>query len=161
MKRSIWWWMTGVSFIICHLAFSVSACSSIDCPVESRVYTVYELADTLRDTLNVTTRTVKGKDTLLINGTANATTLSLQISYAAPVDTFVFKTLRLPAVDTVWVAKENIPHFESVDCAAAYFHHITSVTCTHQGIDSIVLIHPTVNYDASQAHFRIYFKARP
>jgi len=137
------------------------ACSSIDCPMQSRVYTVYEMADTLRDTLNVTTRTVKGKDTLLISDRVNATTLSLQISYTGAVDTFVFKTRRLPAVDTVWVAKENIPHFESVDCAAAYFHRITSVTCTHQGIDSIVITRSTVDYDASQAHFLIYFKARP
>ena len=51
----------------------VSACSSIDCPVQNSVYTNYALyksdggVDTLRDTLSVLTPTASGRDTLVFN----------------------------------------------------------------------------------------------
>ena len=63
-------------------------------------------------------------------------------------------------VDTVRIKKENFAHFESVDCQAAYFHEITSVMTTHNIIDSIVIKNPNVNYDATTAHFNLYFKAQ-
>lgn len=56
--------------------------------------------------------------------------------------------------------KGNYPHFESVDCGAAYFHKITEVKTTHNYIDSIVINNKEVNYDASKAHFYIYFGTR-
>lgn len=56
------------------------------------------------------------------------------------------------------VTKTNTPHFESVDCGVAYFHVITGVRYTRNAIDSIVINHKEVNYDATQQHFHIYFK---
>ncbi|MBR1933303.1 MAG: hypothetical protein IJ841_06425 [Prevotella sp.] len=137
------------------------ACSSIECPVQNTVYTVYELADTLHDTLTVTSRRADGIDTTLLNSSVNPTVLNLPISYRNPVDTLVFTTQRLAVTDTVWVAKDDIPHFESVDCNASFFHRLTSVSCTYHGIDSIRILHSTVDYDPSNAHIRIRFKARP
>jgi hypothetical protein len=143
-------------------------CSSIDCPVQNTVRTVYELSEALNDTLTVTTqRSVSAvpsgatRDTILLNSGTALTTFSLPISYTNPVDTLIFKTVRLVAVDTVWIEKEDIPHFESVDCGASFFHRITSVRSTHVGIDSIVLKKAFVDYDKSTAHIFVYFKARP
>lgn len=51
------------------------------------------------------------------------------------------------------IEKENKPHFESVDCAPAFFHKITSVSCTHNAIDSITINNQDVNYDTSKKHF--------
>jgi len=63
------------------------------------------------------------------------------------------------SLDTVWIKKENYPHFESVDCSAAFFHKITDVRSTHNGIDSITINKRDVNYDAKTEHFHIYLKA--
>jgi hypothetical protein len=90
-------------------------CSSIDCPVQNTVRTVYELSEALNDTLTVTTqRNVSAvpsgatRDTILLNSGTGLTTFSLPISYTNPVDTLIFKTVRLVAVDTVWIEKEDI-----------------------------------------------------
>ena len=147
------------------------ACSSIDCPVENAVAVNYqvmafdgtsEVADTLKDTLNVWSRRANGKDTLLLNKSVNAKTFSLQVSYTHPVDVLVFQvkdTLHQTTTDTVWVGKTDQPHFESVDCQASYFHTITNVRWTHNAIDSIAINNPNVNYDLSIEHFHLYLKA--
>ena len=170
MKRSIWWWMTGVSFIICHLAFSVSACSSIDCPVKNTVAVYYDVkqydeegelvTDTLKDTLWVWSRRVDGQDTLL-NRLVGNTRFSLPISYQHPEDMFVFlvaDTAHVWKVDTVWVKKDDYPHFESVDCPARFFHKLTGVRSTHTAIDTIVINEPSVTFDPTVTNFRIFFK---
>ena len=58
--------------------------------------------------------------------------------------------------DTVWIRKENYPHFESVDCSASFFHTITAVRTTHRFIDTLVVNNPSVTYDSSQAHFHLH-----
>jgi hypothetical protein len=65
--------------------------------------------------------------------------------------------LGIKTLDTVWIKKDDIPHFESVDCAAHFFHHITDVRCTHEGIDSIVINNRTVDYNSTVTHLNIYF----
>lgn len=159
--------MRGLVIIMLATAVLLG-CSSIDCPVQNTVRTVYELSEALNDTLTVTTqRSVSAvpsgatRDTILLNSGTGLTTFSLPISYTNPVDTLIFKTVRLVAVDTVWIEKEDIPHFESVDCGASFFHRIASVRSTHVGIDSIVLKKAFVDYDKSTAHIFVYFKARP
>lgn len=164
-----WATLLCLSFIICHLSFSVASCTSIDCPVENLVYTNYGLyksnaaVDTLHDTLYVFSLKADGTDTTLFNRGINITSFSLDISYTSPEDTLYF--LRVGAddvflMDTVWIKKENIPHFESVDCSVSFFHKITAVRNTKNGIDSIVINHSDVNYDTSNQHFHIYFKSR-
>ena len=149
----------------------VSACSSIDCPVQNSVYTNYALykadggVDTLRDTLSVLTPTASGRATLVFKRGVGLTAISLLISYVNPCDTFFFG-LKPEGDNTEWIIdrvvvnKTNEPRFESVDCQVAYFHNITSVEVTHNFIDSIVINNPTVDYDTERKHFRIYFSPR-
>lgn len=160
--------LLGLSFVIYYLLFSVSACSSIDCPVENTVATNYAImgangeATTLADTLYIWTRRADGQDTLL-NRLTGKDSFSLPISYAHPEDTLIFyitDSYHQETLDTVFLKKEDIPHFESVDCAAHFFHHLTAVRSTHYGIDSITIANSHVNYDQSKTHLNIYFKKR-
>lgn len=146
-----------------------SACSSIDCPVQNTVYTVYglytadEQVDTLRDTMYVFSRRSDGSDTLLFNAGIGLTTFSLPISYSHPEDSLFFIMANRPdflAVDTVLIKKDDIPHFESVDCSASFFHRLTAVRSTHNAIDTIAIHKDFVDYDAETAHFHITFKDR-
>lgn len=158
-------------YVIAIMLLGVSACSSIDCPMNSLVFTQYQLrtstglVDTLYDTLTISTkRAIDGNDSVLINRNVRTTEFSLPISYAHQQDVFFFETIdtltKATTYDTVTVTKEDRPHFESVDCSPSYFHTITAVSSTNNAIDSIVLIHPDVNYDTSRKHFNIYFKHR-
>lgn len=152
----------GIVFLL------LAACSSIDCPIQNTVFTVYSLtdeeakADTLTDTLTIWSVRNDGSDTLfLYNRGVSLTSFSLPISYNAPEDTLFFLRWKdsFASLDTVWIKKDNTPHFESVDCSASFFHKITAVRTTHHGIDTIVINNPNVNYDSSTAHFHIRFKA--
>ncbi len=149
--------------VVCIVFFSTiifDSCSSIECPVQNTVATVYACGDTLKDTLTVKTVKKNGKDTILLNQKINATGFQLPVSYQHQVDTLLFTTQKLAVTDTVWVEKSDMPHFESVDCGMSYFHELRSVRCTQHGIDSIVITKSFVDYDLSNAHFLIYFKNR-
>ncbi|MBQ8064926.1 MAG: hypothetical protein IJ200_04635 [Prevotella sp.] len=169
-------------FYLFTLLFFLSACTSIDCPVQNNVYTVYKLKkadntpDTLiKDTLWIWTPRANGtgasgdlvmdeNDTLLINrlcGTS-ASGFNLPISYTLPEDTICLLLRnfdRKDYVDTIFIKKDNMPHFESVDCQASYFHHISSVRWTSRVLESVVINNPNVNYDTSTEHIFLYFKA--
>ena len=138
------------------VAMVLCACSSIDCPVQNTVYTVYENLDTLRDTMFVYSYRRDGADTLLFNAGIGLTSFSLPIGYSNPEDTLFFILMSRPdyiAADTVLIKKENIPHFESVDCSASFFHRLRAVR-------SIAIHKDFVDYDATTAHFYISFKNR-
>ena len=148
----------------------MAACSSIDCPLNNRVYTTYCLmtpekkADTLALALTISTNRTDGSDSVIINKNEKTTTFSLPISYQQPTDEFYVElaldTLGHTVVDTMRVSKENTMHFESTECAASYFHTITGVTTTHHAIDSVVINTKEVDYDTTKKHFYIYFKPR-
>lgn len=155
--------------VVTSLLLAVS-CSSIDCPMNSLVYTQYQLldavgrVDTLRDTLTISTTRIDGRDSVLINKDVNITSFSIPISYSQDQDVFYLELRdslgNLPLMDTVTVTKEDIPHFESADCPPSFFHEITGVSSTNNAIDSVVVNNPDVNYDTSKKHFNIYFKHR-
>ena len=145
------------------------ACSSVDCPVQNTVYASYHLyaaggeRDTLSDTLSVSTTRRDGTDSVLLNRSVGTTAFELPMSYNDREDTlfFVIGDVQLrTTTDTVYVRKDNYPHFESVDCNISFFHNITGVRWTRNGIDSIGINKQTVDYDPSTEHFHIYFKAR-
>lgn len=148
----------------------LAACSSIDCPVQNKVavnYTVMsykngvEVADTLKDTLYIWTQRSDGTDTLLYNRGVNTHSFSLPISYAHPEDMLVFCVVDTNSVitaDTVWIKKDDIPHFESVDCSAHFFHQMTAIRSSHRAIDTIFINNSSVNYDSSVDHIHIHFK---
>ena len=142
------------------------ACSSINCPIENTVavnYSVYNNAaadGVLGDTLWVMTRRSDDSLTVLLNRFTGKSSFTLPISYSHPEDMLllvVSDTANVWTVDTLWLKKDDIPHFESVDCSAHFFHRITAVRCTYEGIDSVTIENPLVNYDQSTTHLHIYF----
>lgn len=154
-------------FIINSSLLMFTACTSIDCPVQNSVYTVYDLkksdglsADTLRDTLTISTTRFENNDTVLLNRSMNTTSFSLPISYTNDEDTLYFEVSNPEwhSIDTVYIKKDNLPHFESVDCQVSFFHNILEVRTTHHAIDSIVINKKFVDYEQTTEHFHIYFK---
>lgn len=156
--------------VIAAVAMMVAACSSVDCPVENIVATVYKLQrvdgtpDTLRtDTLTITSPLGNAGDTTLLNRSIATTSFQLPVSYLHPVDTLYLtladtsQTNHKVYHDTIYISKTNSPHFESVDCNISYFHEITAVEHTHNRIDSIVINKSSVNYDLTKEHLRLYF----
>lgn len=148
---------------------ALGACSSVDCPVQNSVFTVCGLkkagglsVDTLRDTLTISTPRMEGNDTVLLNRSLNTTAFNLPISYSNAEDTLYFevKSKTWHSIDTVYVSKDNIPHFESVDCQISYFHNINEVRTTTHAIDSVVINKAFVDYEQAKEHLHIYFKNR-
>ena len=145
---------------------AMTACTSIDCPVENNVATLYKLQkadgtqDTLHDTLTVLTRLARGVDTVIVNNSVETTSFQLPISYTNAADTFTFvrKSDTRELTDTVWIEKTNLPQFESVDCKLVYFHDVTSLRHTRNGIDSISVKKGRIDYDSNTENFHIYFK---
>ena len=161
--------VTTTAVAAAMLAAVLTACSSIDCPLNNRVYAKFLVAgdeSVLQDTLSVsTTRTgAEGNDTVLVNRLTATDSLAVPMSYSHDRDTYYFTLVQYgtsaTVTDTVWVDKTNNPHFESVDCAPNMFHDITGVGSTHNSIDSITVNNNKVTYNDAKAHFRIYFKAR-
>ena len=159
-------WLCVVSMLFIYLSsFVFSSCSSIDCPVQNTVSVQYQIRDkagdalSITDSLSVISERADGKYVSL-NRLIGKSAFSLPISYSHPEDILFFcftdsvKTL----VDTVWIKKDDIPHFESVDCSAAFFHELTNVRHTHNAIDSLVLINTSVTYDVNTVHFYLYPK---
>ena len=159
--------MKRLSYLL--LGVLMVACSSVDCPVDSSVTTLYQFRNSdgteykLSDTLTVKSQGAGGKDTTLYNKAVNVTSLALPISYQQPEDVLVFhfdnSNKDLHVVDTVWLKKDDYPHFESVDCSATYFHTITGLRYTCNNIDSIVINNPSVTYDSQTVHFYLYPKS--
>ena len=146
------------------------ACSSVDCPVDSSVTTLYQIRNsdgtelTLTDTLTVKSTRNDGKDTIIYNKGISISEFALPISYLHPEDVLVFSfdndnNDSLHVADTVWIKKDDYPHFESVDCNTTYFHTITDVRFTCNYIDSIVINNPSVTYDSQTVHFYLYPKS--
>ena len=148
----------------------LSACSSIDCPLNNRTYASFKLAGDvtkLVDTLTVSTpRNIDNpeEDTVLINRLVDTDSLSLPMSYQRTEDVYIFtfvqKDTELKTIDTLWVSKENEPHFESVDCNPVMFHTIKDVRFTQRAIDDIKVNYNKVTYNDAKAHFLIYLKNR-
>ena len=159
-----------------HLSLAVLmvACSSVDCPVDSTVATLYNVRNsdgtelTLSDTMTVITTRADGTDvnildSVLYNKGIGISSFSLPISYSHPEDVLVFQfdnsNNDLHIADTVWIKKIDYPHFESVDCNTTYFHTLTDVKFTRNYIDSIVIKNPSVTYDSQTVHFYLYPKS--
>ena len=151
-----WLLFLGVTLVV--------SCSSIDCPVKNVVATYYDIYDSdglpleLKDTLTVWTKTKEGKDTILINRGIEIVGFSLPISQSHPEDElyFHFFSPDYDMTDTVWVQKEDYPHFESIECKADFFHKLTGVRYTKHAIDSLVIKYSNVDYDDTKIHFYLY-----
>ena len=148
------------------MVLAMVGCTSLDCPLNNTTYTKYRLMGNitkLNDTMTISTTKTEGTDSVLINKDVKVDSFILPMSYHQPEDVFYFEIRNQENQvfkDTVTVKKEDFSHFESVDCNPAFFHTITEVKTTHNLIDSIVINNKDVNYDASKAHFYIYFGNR-
>lgn len=148
--------------------FMLAACSSIDCPLNNRVYATFRLdgdITKMEDTLTVAVpRSIdyKDNDTVVINRLADFDSIALPMSYQRTTDVYVFtikqKDSEMRTTDTVWVEKENNPHFESVDCNPQFFHTITDVKFTTEAIENITINYNKVTYNDGKAHFLVRFK---
>ena len=150
----------------------IAACTSIDCPVQNTVYTVYNLkkADGTADTLTTDTMWIRatradGKEAVVLNALCGTSAFhfDLDISYTQPEDVLYMEVVNNVGGmwrDTIRIKKENEAHFESVDCQASYFHTITEISYSQHLIDSIVINNPNVTYDSTNPHFYLYLKAR-
>ena len=84
----------GLALAISCLFHLILSCSSIDCPMNNRVYTQYSLrtpdgeVDTLKMVCTISTNRTDGSDSVLINKDINITQFSLPISNAQPRDSF-------------------------------------------------------------------------
>lgn len=166
MRRIVYFILTTVVLSACIASFV--GCSSIDCPLNSRVYATYKFVgatETITDTLTVTTplSDAEGNDSVLINMVVDVDSITLPMSYTRMEDTFYFQfntTIDTLLVDTVVVAKENFPHFEAVDCNPSFYHTITDVRYTQNAIEKIDINNVNVTYNADKAHLIIYIKER-
>lgn len=146
------------------------ACTTFDCPLYNKVYAKVKLAGdvkTLADTLSVSiprNMDDDGSDTVVINRLTATDSLSLPMSYQRDEDIYLFcisqNETGVKTTDTVWVEKQNLPHFESVDCNPAMFHTIKGVRTTHHAIDSIKINNDKVTYNDTKPHFLLYLKER-
>lgn len=111
--------------------------------------------------LDTLTITAAGTDSILINRLVRGSEVELPVSYSAATDTLIFHftdTTSRTRRDTIWIDKENIPHYESPTCPASMFHHVTAVRWTRLLVDSVSIVNPNINYNVSE-NFKIYFRS--
>lgn len=145
-------------------ALLIVGCSTIDCPLNNRVYSKYKLAGnvtTLNSKMSITANLHNGNDSVIINQAEKTDSFELPMSYSMPIDTFYvdIKGSAQSYRDTIAVTKTDIPHFESVDCSPAIFHKITAINYTQHTINSIVINQPNVTNNVTKSTFLIYFKS--
>lgn len=148
------------------VATILAGCSSIDCNIEGRVQCHYSIHDedgnkgVLAYPMSISFhRIAADSDTVYINHMANTASFDLPMSYGADTDEIAM-TLHLTdstsVTDIIWITKENIPQFESVDCAPRYNHTLQSVHSTHNFIDTVIINNPKVSNDASVSNIHIH-----
>lgn len=158
--------LSKILAVTCVATLILTACSTALCPLNNTVYSTYGFYASLNGTENQVsvqdTMTIKaaGTDSILINRMLGAQSVELPLSFTAKEDTLIFEFINAAQqlrTDTIWVAKDNLPHYESPECPAAMFHYVTGVRSTHVLIDSVYVVNPNINYNASE-NFKIYFR---
>lgn len=153
--------------ICCIAALPIMVgCTSIDCSVNSTVLCSYRFMNAKGDSVMlgnpvsvVSARTIDGNDTVLINKLEKACTFRIPMSYAQDADELRFivtDNQGKESTDYVVVSKTNEPVFESVDCAPRYNHTISSISTTHNFIDSLVVKNNKVTNDPTKINIFVY-----
>lgn len=157
MRKTITCVMAASAF-----AAMLGACSSIDCPLNSRVMTTCKFDQVFNDTLTVSVKRSDGNDSVLMNRLYDADSLAIPMSYNHDSDMlyfdFIDKDTKKHVYDTITVSKTNQPHFESVDCSPMVFHEITDVKHTSHKVESVKINNSYVTYDTQRAHLIISLK---
>lgn len=162
-----------ISYLLPLASYLFTSCTSIECSINSLVRTRFQFTNSagdsisLADTLTVVTTRKDGSQTVIFNSDSiiynkgvGTCKFHLPISHSHPEDELVFHFIgdSIHLTDTLWIAKEDYPHFESVDCNASYFHKLTSIRHTHNYLDSVVIVNPSVTNDDQVVHVNIYPK---
>ena len=139
---------------------ALTGCSDLDCGVHNPVMANYVIqGDSLRDTLTISALRDGKADTVLINRLIKTSKFSLPMSYGGAQDRLRFvltNAAGLSVVDTITISKTNISHFESVDCAPAFFHKLTAVSTTGRAVSQININNPNVDYDGTKENIYLH-----
>ena len=152
-------------FLLPVCAALMAACSTIDCPLNSRVMSVCKFDGdgdgTLTDSLTVSTTRADGNDSVLVNRVCDVDSILLPMSLNHTEDVYYFDFLnkdKTHTIDEITIVKEDIPHFESVDCNPMIFHTITDVKYTTNKVEKVTINNNYVTYNAGKAHLIISLK---
>ena len=158
----------------------VTACSSIDCELNSKVMCQVQLQDLDGNNVQFTMPAsvilvhAGGDTTIYINAKAQLSDFDIPLSYQGSNDVIRLEisksdTLKImndgvakdtivttSVYDEISINKTNEPWFESVDCAAHYNHTINTAEATsHNFIDHVVINEPYVSNNASKKNLYI------
>ena len=157
--------------------FATTACTSIDCSLDSVVVwtlTFYDSAtgDPIKLPCILSIDAERAGN--IYNQAYNVNSIALPMSHTADADTLYLKwaykdntnqsgNTIYEVTDKLVVGHENYGHFDAMDCPAAVFHTITSTRFEgHQfaefpfTIDSVSIIRPQVDYQDVE-NIRLYF----
>lgn len=142
-----------ISRLLCALLvlLGAGACSGDDCPINNTVMgkmTFYDQHDDAVSIIRLSVSAVRPQgDSVVLNMKPNASEVLFPLSYVHETDTFVLEYDGGVAYDSIFISHTNTPMLISVDCGTAMFHSITSVSSTHNLIDTLVIKSSEVNYD--------------
>ena len=145
-------------------ALALSACSSIDCPLDNQVEMTLAFYDAntlkslaLPDTLSIYGLNA-GSEQLLYNRGIAVKTVKLTLRFTSPTQT---------ATDTLWVAHESQPHFEALDCPASTFHTLRALRWKGHDlnllpltVDSAAISHSNVRYEDVE-NLKVFLRTTP
>lgn len=141
------------------IAALMCACSSVNCPLNNIVQMKWQFSSTLDGTLTVSTNRHDGNDTVLVNQNTQTDSLLLPMSYTADEDTFQLDWISSDSVsytDHIIINKQNLQHFESIECSPTVYHYINSVETDGVFIDSVRIANPNVTNNTNSANIIIY-----
>ncbi len=164
LTGGVWGWVFGL------LIFT--ACDNFSCPLNNTVESNYGFyaaqydadgqlitgqAVTVNDTITIT---AYGTDVVLANRLIGAKGVALPVSFYNEADTLLFKFTDQEgrsATETLIINKTNQHHWDDPSCPVHIWHTITSVSTTHNLIDTVLIANPKVNYDGLE-NIQIYFR---
>lgn len=141
------------------IAVLLCACSSVNCPLNNIVQMKWQFSSTLDGTLTVSTNRHDGNDTVLVNQNTNTDSLLLPLSYTASEDTFQLvwtDTASVSYTDYIRIKKQDLQHFESIECSPVVFHNIISAETDGVFIDSLKIANPNVTNNTNSVNIIIY-----
>lgn len=159
IRQKIAIWSAG---LLCSTFIS---CNETACPLNNTVtaqFNFYRMSQgeseevQLLDTLTVT---AVGTDSVLVNRDLGASGIQIPLSYSRPADTLSLRFANNNdhvVYDTIIIEKESYRQFEAPECPTVTFHHIKGIRSTHRYIDTVQIVNPNINYNATE-NFKIVF----
>lgn len=92
---------------------------------------------------------INGKDSIVAYHLTQAKELTLPMCYTQETDTVILHFGEITK-DTLFVKHTNIPYFISMDCGMGMYHNLNAVEHTKNLVDSAVVIHKLINFDAHE-----------